>query len=133
MAQASEKRPLSPHLQVYRWQITNTLSILHRMTGVALSLGLIPLSLWLWGAAYDAELFNCMQGLFKSPIGMLALFGWTVAFFYHFANGLRHLWWDAGRGFELPTVIKTGWLVVFFTLVMAGFTWAIVARKSGWM
>ncbi len=103
------------------------------MTGVALSLGLIPLSLWLWGAAYHPALFNCMQQLFHSPLGLLALLGWTVCFFYHFANGLRHLWWDAGCGFELKKVTMSGWLVVLFTLAMTGCTWVIVARKLGWL
>lgn len=133
MAQPSHQRPLSPHLSVYRWQITNTLSILHRLTGFGLALGLIPLTLWLWGAAYAPELFAQLQHAFASPPGLFFLGGWTLAFYYHFGNGLRHLNWDIGNGFTLPEVTNSGILVIVFALSMTVFTWIIIARTLGWL
>ena len=131
MSQLHENRPLSPHVGIYRWQITNTLSILHRITGFGLALGLVPFALWLWGAAYDAELFTCMMDCFGSILGKVALFGWTLAFYYHLGNGIRHLNWDIGNGFKLDEVTASGWLVVVFALSLTVFTWAIVAQNGG--
>lgn len=131
MSHIKDARPLSPHLSVYRWQITNTLSILHRLTGFGLTLGLFPLAAWLWALAYDAALFDCMNQLFASVLGKLFLFGWTLAFYYHLANGIRHINWDMGRGFALPTVTSSGQVVVAFALAMSVFTWAIIAMKVG--
>ena len=100
----SDPRPLSPHLQVYRWQLTSVLSILHRLTGVALTVGTILLVWWLVSAANGPDLFELAQGFLGSPIGLLLLFGWSVALFYHLCNGLRHLWWDTGSGLDLRSV-----------------------------
>ncbi|MFM9890298.1 MAG: succinate dehydrogenase, cytochrome b556 subunit [Rickettsiales bacterium] len=133
MAQPSQNRPLSPHLGIYRWQITNTLSILHRLTGFGLALGLIPLTLWLWGAAYDPALFTQLQQAFACPLGLLFLGGWMLAFYYHLGNGLRHLNWDIGYGFTLPEVTSSGILVIVFALSMTAFTWIIIARTVGWL
>ena len=93
-------RPLSPHLQIYRWQIGNSLSILHRLTGIALALGLIALSFWLISLAGGEESYRAAARVFASPIGVLLLIGWTFAFFYHLLNGVRHLFWDLGVGYE---------------------------------
>ena len=131
MSNLHENRPLSPHLSIYSWQISNTLSILHRLTGFGLTFGLIALALWLWGAAYDAELFNCIRDAAGSILGKLFLFGWTLAFFYHLGNGIRHLNWDLGRGFKLDEVTRSGWVVLVFTLSMTIVTWAVVIRKVG--
>lgn len=131
MSSIKENRPLSPHVGIYRWQITNTLSILHRITGFGLTLGLIPLSAWLWGAAYNEALFISVCGLFNTILGKLFLFGWTAAFYYHLGNGMRHLNWDLGKGFTLPEVVTSGRLVVVFALGMAVFTWTIVLKKMG--
>ncbi len=131
MSNIQENRPLSPHLGIYRWQISNTLSILHRLTGVALTLGLIPLALWLWGAAYDGQVFEFLRGIFASVLGKLALFGWTVAFYYHLGNGIRHLNWDIGRGFSLPEMLASGRVVVAFALAMSVFSWAYVLHTGG--
>ncbi|ABQ31081.1 MULTISPECIES: succinate dehydrogenase, cytochrome b556 subunit [Acidiphilium] len=106
------RRPLSPHLQVYRPQITSTLSILHRITGVALSAGAVLLSLWLAAAATSSGAFSVAQAIVGSILGMIVLFGFTFALFYHFCNGIRHLLWDAGVGFELPSVHRSGVAVV---------------------
>lgn len=131
MANPSQERPLSPHLSIYRWQISNTLSILHRISGFGLSLGLIPLTLWLWGAAYEPALYACLNGLFASIIGKIALMGFTLAFYYHLGNGMRHLNWDIGRGFALDEVLDSGRLVIAFAICMTIFTWAFVANRGG--
>ncbi len=116
-------RPLSPHLGIYRWQITNTLSILHRITGVGLVLGVVLLAVWLVAAAWCPNFFPAMQDGLGTIVGKLLLLGWTAAFYYHLANGLRHLNWDMGRGFALADVTASGWLVVAFTVSMTLFTW----------
>ncbi len=131
MTKAQSNRPLSPHLAIYRWQITNTLSILHRITGFGLTLGLIPLALWLYGAAYEPSLFATTSAIFASSIGKLALFAWTLAFYYHLANGLRHINWDMGKGFDLSEVTDSGHIVVVFALAMSILTWIIVLGKLG--
>lgn len=131
MANIHENRPLSPHLGIYRWQITNTLSILHRISGFGLTLGLVPMALWLWGAAYSPVLFECMNALFISLVGKLALFGWTVAFYYHLGNGIRHLNWDIGKGFGLDEVLASGRIVIAFAISLSVFTWAVIARNGG--
>jgi succinate dehydrogenase / fumarate reductase cytochrome b subunit len=127
----THERPLSPHLSIYRWLISNSLSILHRMTGFGLTLGLIPLALWLWGAAYEPALFAALQGFFSSIIGMVMLFGWTLAFYYHLGNGIRHLNWDLGYGFGLEEMAASGRVVIVFALAMTVFTWAYVYHHGG--
>jgi succinate dehydrogenase / fumarate reductase cytochrome b subunit len=111
-------RPLSPHLQVYRWQIGNTLSILHRLTGVGLAFGLAALSYWLISIAGGEESYDTAMRMFSSPLGLLFLLGWAFAFFYHFLNGVRHLFWDAGYGFERTQRHASGWITVFGALIL---------------
>jgi succinate dehydrogenase / fumarate reductase, cytochrome b subunit len=111
-------RPLSPHLQVYRWQMGNTLSILHRATGVALALGLVALSYWLMSLAGGEESYDEAMGLFSSPLGLLFLLGWTFSFLYHLLNGIRHLFWDAGYGFERTSRHVSGWVAVLGALLL---------------
>ena len=114
-------RPLSPHLQVYRPQITSVLSILHRVTGVALTLGTLLLTYWLVAAGYGAEQFETAQGVVGSWFGHLILWGFTFALFYHLFNGIRHLLWDFGWGFEIPQLKQSGYIMlaasVVFTLI----------------
>ena len=123
-------RPISPHLQVYRPQLTSMLSILHRITGVALAVGTILLVYWLIAAASGPEAFASAEALIGSRLGRILLFGWIFALYFHLANGIRHLFWDAGFGFELKTVYASGWtavaLAVALTLVsfIAGFVLA---------
>lgn len=131
MSDIQQQRPLSPHLGIYRWQISNTLSILHRLTGFGLTLGLIPFSLWLWSAAYSPSMFEALSAAAASLLGKLFLFGWTLAFYYHLGNGMRHLNWDLGRGFKLDEMVASGRVVVAFALAMTIFTWAIVVSKMG--
>jgi succinate dehydrogenase / fumarate reductase cytochrome b subunit len=116
-------RPLSPHLQVYKPQITSVLSILHRITGVALAFGALLLVWWLVAAATGPDYFKLVQGIVGSWVGRLFLFGWTWALFYHLCNGIRHLFWDAGRGFDLPTVRASGLVVVAASLILTLGCW----------
>ena len=116
-------RPLSPHVQVYKPQITSVLSILHRITGVALAVGTLLLVWWLIGAATSVEAFETVQKFIGSWIGRLLLFGWSFALFYHLCNGIRHLFWDMGRGFELPTVSASGWAVVIISAALTVIAW----------
>ena len=108
-------RPLSPHLQVYRPQITSLLSITHRFTGIALAIGAMFFTYWLLSAAYGADKFALAQVVFRSWIGQLILWGFTFSLFYHLANGIRHLAWDAGWGYELDKLRISGWLVLLFS------------------
>lgn len=114
------ERPLSPHLQVYRWQITMALSILHRGTGMALSAGLIVLVYWLLSLASGPDAYAQAQSLLGSGFLKLCYAGWAFCFFYHLANGIRHLIWDLGRGFEKSQISLGGWLVVIFSAVATG-------------
>jgi succinate dehydrogenase / fumarate reductase cytochrome b subunit len=120
---ASGNRPLSPHLQIYKPQITSILSIIHRMTGVALAAGAVLLTYWLTSAAYGADQFERAQAFMGSSLGRLILLGVTVSFFYHMANGIRHLAWDVGWGYELPKLRATGYLVVLVTIGLTLWVW----------
>lgn len=122
---ASHPRPISPHLQVYRPQLTSVLSILHRITGVFLALGILPLIYWLVAAAASPEAFDQAQALAGSIVGRTLLFLWTGAFFYHLLNGIRHLAWDAGWGYELTTVYRSGWTVLIGTMILTITAWAL--------
>jgi len=119
MSQATDapERPLSPHLQVYRWGISNTLSILHRGTGLALSLGILVLGCWLIAIATGADAYADVMALYGSAWFKLPLAGWVFCFFYHLGNGVRHLFWDAGYGFERSQIRSGGIAVVVFALV----------------
>lgn len=128
---ADKTRPLSPHLQVYRPQITSMLSILHRLTGVALAASALLLAYWLTSAAYGPDAFAAAQGFLGSWFGRLILFGLTFALFYHLCNGIRHLAWDTGRGFEMPTLQLTGWLVVGLSLGLTLITWIAAYAAAG--
>jgi len=120
----AQDRPLSPHLQVYRPQLTSVLSIIHRLTGVALAFGTLLLVYWLVAVASGAAAYDTAQGLIGSVLGRLLLFGWSVALFYHLCNGIRHLAWDAGWGFELPRLKATGWVVIVVSITLTFLSWA---------
>ena len=126
----SDPRPLSPHLQIYRWQLTSVLSILHRATGIALGAGTLLLVWWLVAAAQGPDAYARVQGFLGSWVGLLLLFGWSLALYYHLCNGLRHLWWDTGRGLDLRSVYAGGWTVLAATAVLTAITW--VAGLSHW-
>ena len=122
---SSAKRPLSPHLQVYRPQLTSVLSIMHRLSGVALGVGTLLLVYWLAAAAAGPAAFESAQSFVGSFFGRLLLFGWTVALYYHLCNGIRHLVWDIGVGFELDDVYRSGWTVVVATALLSLLTWIV--------
>lgn len=117
------RRPLSPHLQVYSPQITSILSIMNRVTGIAISAGTLLLVWWLVAAAAGPSAYDTVQGFVASPIGLFVLFGWTASLMFHFFNGLRHLAWDAGYGFDLPQAYASGWAVVIATGVSSVLIW----------
>jgi succinate dehydrogenase / fumarate reductase cytochrome b subunit len=119
----SHQRPLSPHLQIYRWQLTSVLSILHRGTGLALAAGTLLLAWWLIAAATGPAAFETVQGFLASWLGRLLLLGWSWALFYHLTNGIRHLAWDVGLGFELKTAYVTGWTVVALSFLLTLIAW----------
>ena len=111
------ERPLSPHLQVYRPQITSVLSILHRATGLALSLGMVVLAYWLVAVATGEAAYSDARAVLGGVVFKLGYAGWCFCFFYHLANGIRHLVWDVGVGLEPGQYQLSGWLVVAFSLV----------------
>jgi len=119
------RRPLSPHLQIYTPQMTSILSIMNRVTGIALSAGTLLLVWWLVAAASGPAAFDTVQGFVASPIGLFVLFGWTASLFFHFYNGIRHLAWDAGYGFDLPQTYASGWAVLIATAASSVVVWAI--------
>ncbi len=118
-------RPLSPHLQIYKPQLTSVLSITHRATGVVLTLGTLAIALFFIAAAGGVEQFNSLNGVFDSVFGKLLVFIWSFCFFYHLCNGVRHLFWDAGRGFEIETVYTTGKIVVIAAIVLTFLLWIV--------
>lgn len=118
-------RPLSPHLSVYRWPITMTLSILHRITGVALSLGLLVLAAWLLQAAAGPEQYQMFRDAMSHPVGKLLLIGWSFAFFLHLGNGIRHLVWDVGRGFEKHQANASAWAVLLVAVALTAAFWML--------
>lgn len=118
-------RPVSPHLSIYRWPITMTLSILHRGTGVALSVGLIALAVWLQSIAAGADSYQAVMAWMNTFIGRLFLLGWSFAFFFHLANGIRHLFWDAGYGFEIRDARLSAWLVLIASVLMTAGYWLL--------
>lgn len=120
---ATNNRPLSPHLQVYRPQLTSVLSITHRMTGVLLSAGLVVIVAWLLALAAGPEAFDRMNGLLGSVPGLILLLVWTQALFYHLLNGIRHLLWDAGWLLDLHSAYVSGWAVVSVSLVLTILVW----------
>ena len=119
-------RPTSPHLQIYRWQMGNSLSILHRLTGVALALGLLALCYWLVSLAGGERSYAAAGKVFAGPVGLLGLVGWTFAFFYHLLNGVRHLFWDMGRGFARTQRHASGWFAVLGAIVSTLGVWGLI-------
>ena len=112
------KRPLSPHLQVYKPQLTSVLSITHRGTGVFLSLGALVLTYWLVSLAVSEELFNSFHLHTTFWYGKLFLIGFVFSLYYHLANGIRHLFWDIGLGLEISTTYKSGYFTIFISVVL---------------
>src|SRR5499427_2635467 len=127
----SADRPLSPHLQIYRWQLTSVLSILHRATGIALSAGGVLLVWWLVATASGLDAYEGIEDFLGSWLGLLLLFGWSMSLFYHWCSGIRHLVWDAGHALDLKSVYIGGWIVVGTAGVLTLIAW--VAGISRWV
>lgn len=123
----TNNRPLSPHLQVYKMPLSAKLSILHRLTGLALSFAAVCLVLWIFSLAYLPDISIKLYNLFSTTTGKVLLIGFTFAFFYHFCNGIRHLFWDIGKGYEIETVNKSGLFALFFAVVLTAVIWLIGA------
>ncbi len=123
---ATSGRPLSPHLQIYRWYFTMALSIAHRVSGVALAAGLVLLAWWLLALAGGPDSFAAFQAVTDNLLGGLILFGLTFVLYFHLLNGIRHLAWDVGYGFELATAQLTGGLVVAGAAALTLVTWIAV-------
>ena len=118
-------RPLSPFMfpTWYRFGITSALSILHRLTGIGLSVGSILLAWWLVAVAAGGAVFAATHAFIASPVGVILLFLWSAAFFYHLCNGIRHLAFDAGYGFALKTAARSGYGVLAATVVLTAAAW----------
>lgn len=127
----SAPRPTSPHLTIYKWQITSVLSITHRMTGIALYAGALVMVGWLVIAAYMPYNYVKFHSFFASQFGRVLLLGWTLALYYHLANGIRHLFWDMGKGFTIPQATASGWAVILFTLAATAGSWAFATHAWG--
>lgn len=127
MSSLNRDRPLSPHLQVYNLPMTARMSILHRASGVALSIGTIMVVWLLVVVAMGAEAYECYSWFVGTIIGKLMLFGWSAALFYHMCNGVRHMFWDMGYLFKLEYANKSGWLVLILATILTAFVWCPVA------
>jgi succinate dehydrogenase / fumarate reductase, cytochrome b subunit len=127
---ASRPRPLSPHLQIYRLPLTVVLSISHRITGAFLTLGATVFVIMLAAAAAGPQAYAAVHSHVAGWYGQLILFLFTLALFFHFCNGIRHLAWDAGYGYEYPTVNQTAYVALAASAVLTILVWiaAIVVR-----
>ena len=120
-------RPLSPHLSIYRWPITMATSILHRATGVGLAVGFVVFVAWLFDAASGPDAYSTFLGAMESSVGCVLLIGWSYAFFYHLANGVRHLVWDTGRGLEKEQATASAWFVIVASVVLTAAFWWVAS------
>ncbi len=125
------ERPLSPHLQVYRWQVQMMTSILHRATGVILSVGALALVYGLLALAAGAERWDAFAACLGSPLGKLLMFGFSWALAYHLINGVRHLLQDGGLGFSIPAFVRSSWISVIGSVLLTALAWGIVLMRWG--
>lgn len=114
----TDTRPLSPHVGIYRWQITMTMSILHRATGLWLAVGTLALIYWLIAATSGPDTYVTAHWFFGTWIGQILMWLWTFSLFYHLCNGVRHLFWDAGMGFKIRTFYITGYSVWAVAIIL---------------
>ena len=128
---ADTQRPLSPHMGIYKWQVQMVTSIVHRATGIALSVGTL---LVLWGVfslATGEDSYNQFKTCIGSPVGLVLLFGWTWALFYHLCNGIRHLLQDGGMCYSIPQFVRSSWLSIIVSIVLTIVVWAYVMMSGG--
>ena len=128
---ATRQRPLSPHLQVYRWQIQMVTSILHRATGILLAFGALLIAAALLALMLGPEAWQCVTGLAGSWFGLAFLFAWSWAFAYHLCNGIRHIVQDFGHGYSIPAFVRSSWLSVIASLGVTGLIWGYVLAGGG--
>lgn len=124
---ATDNRPLSPHLQVYRPQLTSVLSISHRITGILLSFGMVLVVLWTLAVASGPDAYQSLMHFLGSVPGLLLLVVWTFTLFFHLLNGIRHLFWDAGWLLDLRGAYASGWVVVILSLILTIAVWGGMA------
>lgn len=122
---ANSSRPVSPHLQIYRWTVTMASSILHRATGAALGVGTLLLAWWLMATATSDDAYALVQLCMSSIPGRFVLFGFTWSLMFHLLHGIRHLIWDTGAGFDIRVTRMAGWLVVAGSAVLTLLIWAL--------
>jgi succinate dehydrogenase cytochrome b subunit len=128
---APRARPLSPHMTIYRWPVSMATSITHRLTGIALSMGTLLLAWWLIAAASGLEAYHTFSQVAASWPGQVVLFGFTWSLAFHLLNGIRHLAWDMGYGFDVPTANRTGWLVIVLSVLLAVGAFALAYTGHG--
>jgi len=120
---ATDNRPLSPHLQIYKPQLTSILSITHRGTGVFLSIGALFFCYWLLAIANGSDAYSDIQNHMTAWYGQILLLAWVFSLYFHLCNGIRHLFWDIGLGFEIKTTYLSGYIVVAATILLTIITW----------
>jgi len=128
---ATPERPLSPHLQVYRWQIQMATSILHRATGIVLCLGALIIAAGLLALMAGPQHWNCFRQIAGTWYGLIFMFGWSWCFAYHLCNGIRHIVQDFGHGFRIAAFVRSSWLSVIGSLVITALIWAYVLTTGG--
>lgn len=126
-AKSSADRPMSPHLQVWRWHVTMFTSIAHRATGIALYVGALIAAAWAISLASGPDAYAAFKAVIGSPLGLLTMFGLTVSFFYHLANGVRHLVWDTGYGLDIKSANASAVLVIAFAVAASVAIWVVAA------
>ena len=128
---ADTRRPVSPHLQIYKWQVQMVTSILHRATGIVLAVGALLIVWAMLSLAAGEEAFNQFKVCMGSPLGMLIWIGWSWAFFYHLSTGIRHLVQDAGAGYAIAQFKRSSWLSIVVSIVLTLLVWAYVLTAGG--
>ncbi|APG05382.1 succinate dehydrogenase, cytochrome b556 subunit [Luteibacter rhizovicinus DSM 16549] len=123
---AQTGRPLSPHLQVYKWQVQMASSILHRATGIILAVGSLLIVWGLAALAAGQDAFATFTACATSLLGTIVMIGWTLAFFYHLCNGIRHLVQDTGKGYAIESFVRSSWMAIIVSIVLTVAVWAYV-------
>jgi succinate dehydrogenase / fumarate reductase cytochrome b subunit len=125
------ERPLSPHLQVYRWQVQMVTSILHRATGIVLVVGSLIVTWGLLALAAGPESWSIFTAFTRSAIGFLILFGWSWSLAFHLLNGIRHLVQDAGYGYKIDAFVRSSWIAIFGSLALTVLIWVVAMMQRG--
>ena len=131
MSSIQKARPLSPHLQIYRPQLTTILSIIHRATGVFAAMGSVVIVWWLGALAQGPEAYAQFQHVLAHPLSKLVLLGWCFSLSYHLCNGIRHLFWDIGAGLELNQVYRSGVIMLFAAFTLTAVIVFVAMQKTG--